>query len=179
MNTSPDRRSGVKRSTAWVAFSAATALLSGCGQPGSQPAEAGASTAPPRTETVRRESVPTPAAPISPPAGAAGTAAAPEAPAFAVLYPGAELDAPALSASGPDGPGGLVTYRTRADPDAVIAFHRQKAEAAGLSSVMAMNQGEARAYGAAATDVGANLQVVASPTEDGETSVQMSWSAGQ
>jgi hypothetical protein len=105
--------------------------------------------------------------------------AAPGAPAFAVLYPGASLDEPAVTASGPAGPGGLVTYSTDADPDAVIAFYRGRAEAAGLASVMAMNQGEARAYGAAGTDIGSNLQVVAAPTETGETSVQLSWSAGQ
>jgi hypothetical protein len=115
-----------------------------------------------------------PAAPATPAAPAA-----PGAPAFAVLYPGASLDEPAVTASGPAGPGGLVTYTTDADPDAVIAFYRARAEAAGLASVMAMNQGEARAYGAAGTDIGSNLQVVAAPTETGETSVQLSWSAGQ
>lgn len=101
------------------------------------------------------------------------------APAFAALYPGAQADAPATAASGPAGPGGLVTFTTEAAPEAVVAFYRQRAEAAGLSPVMAMNQGEARAYGAAArrTD-GPTLQVVASPGEDGLTSVQLTWSAG-
>ena len=66
-----------------------------------------------------------------------------------------------------------------AAPDAVVAFYRQRAEAAGLAPVMAMNQGEARAYGAAArTANGATMQVVASPGEGGLTSVQLTWSAG-
>ncbi|MEQ7156495.1 hypothetical protein [Brevundimonas aurifodinae] len=97
------------------------------------------------------------------------------APSFAVLYPGGSVEGEPVIATGSAGPGGLVTYLTDAAPEAVIAFHRQKAEAAGLASVMAMNQGEARAYGAARD--GDNLQVVASPTPEGRTSVQLSWSA--
>ncbi|MBX9616520.1 MAG: hypothetical protein K2X25_13060, partial [Caulobacteraceae bacterium] len=110
--------------------------------------------------------------------GSAGVPAAPGAPAFAVLYPGATLDEPALSASGPAGPGGLVTYTTEADPAAVITFYEDRAAAAGLLPVMAMNQGDARAYGAADADGGVSLQVVASPTETGATSVQLTWVAG-
>ena len=107
------------------------------------------------------------------------TAAASGAPDFAVLYPGAVLDAPAVTASGASGPGGMATYTTDADPDTVIAFHRARAEAAGLSSAMAMNQGESRAYGAADPGRGASLQVVASATGAGPTLVQLSWSAGK
>ena len=78
------------------------------------------------------------------------------------------------------GPGGLVTFTTPASPDDVVAFYRERAEAAGLRSVTGMNQGEARAYGAAGDRVdGPSLQVVAAPTEAGDTSVQLSWSAGQ
>lgn len=117
--------------------------------------------------------------PSNEPAPATGPAAAPDAPAFAVLYPGATLDTAPVTASGPTGPGGIATYTTDADPDAVIAFHRARAEAAGLSSSMAMNQGDARAYGATSADGRANLSVVASATEDGPTSVQISWSAGR
>lgn len=101
------------------------------------------------------------------------------APTFAALYPGAEADGAPIAANGPSGPGGLITFSTDADPESVVAFYRQRAERAGLASIMAMNQGEARAYGAAAPgDRGASLQVVASPAEDGQTSVQLSWSAG-
>lgn len=101
------------------------------------------------------------------------------APAFAALYPGAQTDAAPVMASGLDGPGGIVTFTTDATPDAVIDFYRQRAEKAGLFPIMAMNQGEARAYGASArTEKGASLQVVAAPDEDGLTSVQLSWSDG-
>ena len=64
--------------------------------------------------------------------------------------------------------------------NAVIDFYRQRAEAAGLASVMAMNTGDARAYGAAAEDgSGKLLRVVATPVEDGPTSVQLDWTAGR
>jgi len=155
----------MKRMMAALALSAAAALPAACGREVDE--------APPPASGLPAQ------APVAAgPGEAAGLPAAPDAPAFAVLYPGASLDEPGISASGPMGQGGLVTYTTDAGPDAVIAFYRRQAEAAGLSSVMAMNQGEARAYGAAGKDGGANLQVVASPTEGGTTSVQLSWSAG-
>jgi len=67
-----------------------------------------------------------------------------------------------------------------AAPDQVFAFYRQRAEAEGLASVMAMNQGDAQAYGAASRQAdGPSLQVVASPTPEGGANVQLSWSAGQ
>mgnify|MGYP005829993181 CR=1 FL=1 len=106
--------------------------------------------------------------------------AAPGAPVFATLYPGAALDEPATTATGPDGEGGLVTFHTDATPDEVVAFYRARAEEAGLISVMGMNQGDARAYGAAGGSDGAtNIQVVAAPGENDQTSVQLSWSAGR
>ncbi|MDZ4062226.1 MAG: hypothetical protein U1C75_13745, partial [Brevundimonas sp.] len=113
------------------------------------------------------------------PAGAAAPAA-PGAPAFAVVYPGGAAQGPATVARGPDGPGGILSFTTDATPDAVIDFYRQRAEAAGLASVMAMNTGDARAYGAAASDgSGQLLRVVATPVEDGPTSVQLDWTAGR
>lgn len=125
---------------------------------------------------------PTPPTPPTPaPAADAmtGAPAAPGAPAFAVLYPAATLDGPAVVANGPAGPGGLANYSTDAAPEAVIAFHRAQAEAAGLTSTTEMNQGEARAYGATSRDGGKNLQVVASTLEDGATSVLLTWTAGR
>lgn len=109
-------------------------------------------------------------------APSAGTIA-PNAPAFAVLYPGATMEEPPTLASDAQGSGGLATFVTQADPEAVITFYRERAEATGLASVMAMDQGEAQAYGAAGTS-GETLQVVASPTEEATTSVQLTWSAG-
>ena len=141
----------------------------------------------PETETAAEASTPSSEAP-PPPAAAAtdeaaatdaaareAVAAAPGAPPFAVIYPGGRIEG-ADDEDG-SGPGGLVTYVTTATPDEVIAFHRARAEAEGLASVMAMNQGEARAYGAHSTRNGANLSVFATPVENG-VSVQLVWSAG-
>lgn len=102
------------------------------------------------------------------------------APTFAVLYPGAQVEGQPLLAGGEAGAGGLVTFTTTASPDDVVAFYRERAEAAGLRSVTGMNQGEARAYGAAGDKAnGPSLQVVAAPSDNATTSVQLSWSAGQ
>ena len=167
---------GMKRSVAAVAV-AFTVGLSGCDSRSQAAPEIEAPAATPET-TPAVDAAPTaPAAPSAP--VAADALAIDGAPAFAAVYPGAQIDSPATLASGPTGPGGLVTFTTEATPETVIAFYRQRAEAAGLSPVMAMNQGEARAYGAAARkENGATLQVVASPGEGGLTSVQLSWSAG-
>lgn len=100
------------------------------------------------------------------------------APAYAAIYPGAEVEQPAVSAAGEDGPGGMVTFTTDADPEAVVAFYREQAEQGGLSSLTALSQGETRAYSAAGED-GAAVQVVAAPDGEGRTSVQLTWSAGR
>lgn len=170
----------MKRILAVLALGCAAALPAACG-PGAEPSAPDET--PPSAEAADAAGPVLPTAADSAstpvPAGAAGDPAAPGAPAFAVLYPGAVLETPAVTAAGSAGPGGLATYTTTADPDTVIAFHRARAEAAGLTTSMAMNQGEARAYGATSADNGANLQVVASAAEGGSTSVQISWSAGQ
>ena len=83
------------------------------------------------------------------------------------------------TASGDSGEVGLVTFRTDATPDEVVAFYERRAVAAGMRPVMGMSQGDARAFGASAGETeGAKLQVVAAPDEAGATSVQLSWSSG-
>lgn len=162
----------MKRTLAATALTA-TMALAGCGQAPADEARAAADAA------VAADAV-VPA--TVPPAGSApsATPAAPGAPAFAVVYPGGEISGPATVARGPDGPGGILSFTTEAAPDVVIDFYRQRAEAAGLASVMAMNTGDARAYGAAAEDdSGKLLRVVATPVEDGPTSVQLDWTAGR
>lgn len=162
----------MKRTLAAAALMAALALA-GCSQPSADEAPAAAEAAP-----AADAAAPAAAAPAE--AAAAATPAAPGAPGFAVVYPGGTIAGPATVARGPDGPGGILSFTTEAAPDAVIDFYRQRAEAAGLASVMAMNTGEARAYGAAASDgSGKLLRVVATPVEDGPTSVQLDWTAGR
>lgn len=167
---------GMKRSVAAVAVALTVGLI-GC----DERSEAAPETALPPPADAPAEIPPVAAAArvAADSAAPAGAASIDGAPAFAALYPGAQADGPATVANGPTGPGGLITFTTDAAPDAVVAFYKQRAEAAGLAPVMAMNQGEARAYGAAArTANGATLQVVASPGEAGLTSVQLTWSAG-
>jgi hypothetical protein len=119
---------------------------------------------------------------VTPPAGAAGALpAADGAPAFAVIYPGAELKGPATVAQGPAGPGGIVQFTTDADPEAVIAFYRQRAEAAGLRQINSMNRGDAQAYSAGdgANGRGQLMQVIATRIEGGPTDVQLDWTTGR
>ncbi|TAJ62737.1 hypothetical protein [Brevundimonas sp.] len=160
----------MKRTLAAAGLMAAL-TMAGCSQAPAEEAPAAAAAA---------VDVAAPAAPASaePPASAAPAAAG--APAFAVIYPGGAPSGPATVARGPDGPGGILSFTTDATPEVVVDFYRRRAEAAGLASVMAMNTGEARAYGAAASDgSGKLLRVVATPVEDGPTSVQLDWTAGR
>ena len=116
----------------------------------------------------------------APAAAAAAVPAAPDAPVFAVIYPGAELKGPATTARGPAGPGGIVQFTTEATPEAVIAFYRQRAEAAGLKPINSMNRGDAQAYSAgdAADGRGQLMQVIATRAEAGPTDVELDWTPG-
>ena len=159
---------------AGMAALTAASLLAGCGE-GGKAAEKGVS---PPVETSAGTVERTTTTPV---ATGPATPAANGAPSFAVVYPGGELDAPATLAQSPTGPGGILTFTTTAAPDAVVDFYKQRAEAAGLQAINAMNQGEARAYSAGdgVDGRGQLLSVVASPLEGGPTSVQLSWSAGR
>ena len=122
------------------------------------------------------------ASPVAAPAPAADTSALAKnsgPPAFAAVYPGGAIDESADGVSpGSSDRGGLITFTTAATPDAVVEFYKRHAEAEGLKPVMAMSQGDTRAYGAAeGGEKGASVSVVASPVE-GATSVQLTWSAG-
>jgi hypothetical protein len=162
----------MKRTLAAAALMAALALA-GCSQAPAEETPAAAEAAPAAEAAAPAAATPTVTA-------GTATPAAPGAPAFAVVYPGGAAEGPATIARGPDGPGGILSFTTDATPDAVIDFYRQRAESAGLASVMAMNTGDARAYGAAASDgSGKLLRVVATPVEDGPTSVQLDWTAGR
>ena len=163
----------MKRTLAATALMA-TLALAGCGQ---APVEEA-----PVAEAVAAADAAAPAAAtaVAPAGSAAAAPAAAGAPVFAVVYPGGSVEGPATVARGPDGPGGILSFTTEATPDAVVDFYRQRAEAAGLASVMAMNTGDARAYGAAASDgSGKLLRVVATPVEGGPTSVQLDWTSGR
>ena len=164
-----------------VSAAVVSLCLSGCDRAAKTPEASSA-----EAQAAPAELAPAPGAPVgadapvgmqpSPPLDAP---AIPGAPAFAALYPGAELDGSPTVADGEAGAGGLVTFHTTASPDEVVSFYRERAESAGLRSVMGMNQGDARAYGAAGEAAnGPTLHVVAAPAEGTSTSVQLSWSAG-
>lgn len=123
----------------------------------------------------------TPVAPRADANMASAEPAAPDAPAFAVLYPNATLLGPATLARSPSGPGGILEFTTPDTPEAVVSFYRARAEASGLNTIASMNQGGASAYSAGdgANGAGKLLSVVASPGEDGLTNVQLDWSAGR
>ncbi|MDP3369047.1 MAG: hypothetical protein Q8M32_04275 [Brevundimonas sp.] len=163
----------MKRTLGAAALMAAM-VMAGCGQ---APADEAASAA---EIAVAAEEAATPVAAAPVASSPVASPAAPGAPAFAVVYPGGTADGPVTTARGPDGPGGILSFTTEATPDAVVDFYRQRAEAAGLASVMAMNTGDTRAYGAAAEDgSGRLLRVVATPVGDGSTNVQLDWTAGR
>lgn len=108
----------------------------------------------------------------------AGTALANGAPLFASLYPNAVLSKPVLNATEAGMHGGMAEFTTEATADDVVTYYRQLAESEGLAMVMEMNQGHARAIGARG-EQGSELQVVAAPMEDGNTSVQLTWQAAR
>jgi hypothetical protein len=146
----------------------ATVAIAGCdGRASDTAAEASAVTTPPTPNSVA----------VATPSALATGEDLDARPQFAVVYPDGELQGAPLAAAGPAGDGGVLTFLTEADPDAVIGFYRERAETSGLATMMALNQGEARAYGAQNQSSGASLNVVAAPT-DGRTSVQLTWSAG-
>ena len=166
----------MKRMRAAAALAAAMAMT-GCGQAAADKApsaDAGAEAVDTSAVIAAPDARATPAAPAVLPA-------APGAPAFAVLYPGGSVDGPATMAQSPAGPGGILTFTTDASPDTVVAFYRQRAEAAGLTTIASMSQSGASAYSAGdgAAGQGKLLSVVATPVDDGPTSVQLSWAAGR
>lgn len=121
--------------------------------------------------------VATPAAPEAAPLPAGE--AIEGAPAFAVVYPGGVVETTPLTPVAAGGAGGGVIFTSDASPDDIVDFYRRKAEAAGLASVMSLNQGETRGYGAAHAHGGEGLKVVAYPIEPGRTSVQVTWTGAQ
>lgn len=163
----------MKRMLAAAALTAAMVLTGCSGAPDDEAApaeEAAVETAAADAPAPLNARATTPAAP-----------AAPGAPTFAVIYPGGAVEGPATMAQGPTGPGGILTFTTDATPATVVAFYRERAEAAGLTTIASMNQAGASAYSAGdgASGRGQLLQVVATPVEGGPTSVQLSWAVGR
>lgn len=161
----------MKRGIAAVALGAAL-VMSGCSESG--PAE---EAAPAAAEAAEDVAAAAPAAASD--ALAPAQPAAPGAPTFAVIYPGGEPTKPVTVAQGPQGPGGILEFTTDADPATVVAFYKQRADAAGLKAINAMSTGEARGYSAGDGAEGGQLMTVIATPVDGKTSVQLDWTNGR
>jgi len=156
----------------WAAAVSAAIVMTGCdNNAGTDKTAVDATPAEAMTEAAEA------AGPASAASAASAAPASADAPDFAVIYPGAEATGPATTAQGPAGPGGILNFTTEATPDEVVAFYRARAEAAGLTSINAMNRGDARGYAAGDTR-NRLLNVVATPVEGSPTDVQLSWSSG-
>lgn len=169
----------MKRSLAATAIMGAMALA-GCGE--RQPADAAAEAGVAAVEAAAPAADARVAASPAPAAGSTSALPAAEgAPIFAVIYPGGEPGGPATVAQGPEGPGGIIEFTTDAPPADVVAFYRQRAEAAGLKPINTMNRGDSMGYAAGdgAGGRGQLLSVVATRVEGEPTSVQLTWTAGR
>lgn len=112
-------------------------------------------------------------APQAPPAAETVAAAADLGlPDYAPLYPGAEV-VTSITSEDAKSRGGMITYRTDAAPEEVVAFHRRAA--AGLPGAAEAGDGGTRSFGAGDLDGSRSVQVVAAPVGD-LTTVQLSWS---
>ncbi|NJC41097.1 hypothetical protein GGQ87_001355 [Brevundimonas alba] len=169
----------MKRSLAATAIVGAM-VLAGCGQ--SRPADEANAEGAAAAESVAAPATADSTARMAPaPAAASATPAADGAPAFAVIYPGGSPGGPATQAQSAEGPGGIVEFTTEASPADVVAFYRQRAEAAGLKSINTMNNGDSMGYSAGdgVNGRGQLLSVVATRVDGEPTSVQLTWTAGR
>lgn len=106
-------------------------------------------------------------------AGAANAADA-GLPAFAPLYPGAQVQSTAAGIGDDKTNGGMVVFLTTDSPDQVLAFYRSKALANGLKSQLDANMGAARQFAANDEATGRALQVIVSG-QAGASQVQLIW----
>lgn len=89
------------------------------------------------------------------------------------LYPGAKVTA-SFTGQGKDGSGGMVSFTTTDTPDAVVAFYKQKAEAAGMAQTMNMDMNGTKSYVAANDKDKRSLTITATKGSDGTTG-QVTW----
>lgn len=94
-----------------------------------------------------------------------------ELPAYAAVYPGADVRS--FVATGAGGPvSAIITYRTNASPAEVMAFHKQRAAAAGMTTSQETDLGSIRTFGAQKGQAQVNVTLVA---EQGAYSVQVAY----
>ena len=105
-------------------------------------------------------------------ADGSGAGATVTGPDYARPYPGSRIVS--TVDAGADR-GGMTVFESDANPDTIIAYYRERAEEAGLSSGANMTMGEMRQY-AAESDSGQSLTVVVTP-QDGRATVNVAWEA--
>ncbi|HTT97858.1 MAG TPA: hypothetical protein VMF58_07390 [Rhizomicrobium sp.] len=96
-------------------------------------------------------------------------------PSWLPLYSGAKVTA-SFTGQGKDGDAGMVSFHTSDAPDAVIAFYKAKAAAAGMADTMNMNNNNTLVYIAANEKAKTQLSVSATKGSDG-TDAQVNWGA--
>jgi hypothetical protein len=104
-----------------------------------------------------------------------GAGASTRTPAFAPLYPGAEVLA-SVNAAGA-GAGGMVSFKTKASPDEVIEYYKKAAASAGLGQTYSANVDNTQSFSASDAKTKHSMAVAASKDEQG-TNVQLTWSNG-
>jgi len=102
-----------------------------------------------------------------------GTGASAKMPSDLPLYPGASITA-SFSGQGKDGAGGMVAFHTKAAPADVIAFYKQRAEAAGMAQTAMMDMGGTQTYVAASEKQNRSVSVSATKASDG-SDAQVTW----
>ncbi len=102
-----------------------------------------------------------------------GAGASAKMPDYAPLYPGAEVQT-SVNASGSSA-GGMVMFKSKDSSDAVIAFYRKSAAAAGMANVVDTASGDTKAFTASSDTTHHSLSVVSNKSDDGVT-VQVTWS---
>lgn len=106
----------------------------------------------------------------------AASAAAAKTPDFAPVYPGATVESTiaGVGSENGEGQGGSVVFNTRASPQQVIDFYKQKTGAAGLTPQMSADMGQALMFAASDDATKRGVQVIVSG-KDGGSNVTVTW----
>ena len=107
--------------------------------------------------------------------GGAGTSVA--TPAYAPLFPGAQVES-TMAGAGGTGSGGMVMFHTGAKPSEVLGFYKQKAAGAGFGNVVSTQSGSGEMFAASKDGSEEGFQVTATP-ENGATAVMLTWTSGK
>jgi len=100
----------------------------------------------------------------------AGAGATANMPSYAPLFPGAKVEATVTAAN----QGGMVSFKTSASAQEVIAFYKKAAADAGFKDNLDMTTGDAVTFSASDANGKRTFSVVATKNADG-THAQVTW----